>query len=117
MLGRVFGWLGLGDADADANDDADLDWSAPSTEYGGDGPRRRYTCMECGATVEGDGPDRQIECPDCGTVYKRTLVPDHAICPACEARIDDAAFYPETRRDTEFADCGACGYRWESDPR
>ncbi|WP_251341929.1 hypothetical protein [Haloplanus halophilus] len=117
MLGRVLGWLGLGDRDADAGDDAGLDWTDPGAEYGGDGPPRRYTCTECGATVEGVGADHGVECPDCGTVFKGTLVPDHAVCPDCGARVDDAAFYPETRRDTEYADCGACDYRWESDPR
>jgi len=118
MLGRVLGWLGLVDGDEDDDGgDANLDWADPATEYGGDGPRRRYTCAECGATIEGVGPDTQVECPDCETVFKGVLVPDCAVCPDCESRIDDFAFFPETRRDTEFADCGACPYRWESDPR
>jgi Zn ribbon nucleic-acid-binding protein len=50
-------------------------------------------------------------------VFKGVLVPDHAVCPDCGSRIDDTEFFPETRHDTECADCGACGYRWESDPR
>ncbi|MFD1633249.1 hypothetical protein ACOZ4L_08645 [Haloplanus ruber] len=118
MLGRVLGWLGVGDGGGeDAGTDTDLDWVDPNVEYGGDGPLRRYTCAECDAPIEGFGPDRQVTCADCGTVFKGVLVPDHAVCPDCESRIDDAEFFPETRQDTEFADCGACGYRWESDPR
>ena len=116
MLGRVLAWLGSND-DAEDGDEVDVDWVDPETEYGGDGPVRRYVCAECGATTEGVGPDEQVACPDCGTVFKGVLVPDHAVCPRCESRIDDAAFYPETRRDTEFAACGSCDYRWESDPR
>lgn len=117
MLGRVLTWVGLGDDSADPDPDLDLDWADPETEYGGDGPVRRYVCAECGATTEGVGPDEQVVCPECETVFKGVLVPDHAVCPRCESRIDDAEFYPETRRDTEFAACEACGYRWESDPR
>jgi len=40
MLGRVLGWLGLGGGDTD--EVGDLDWTDPDTEYGGDGPTRRY---------------------------------------------------------------------------
>jgi len=117
MLGRVLGWLGFEGDDGDGSDATDLDWTDPDTEYGGDGPTRRYTCPECDATIEGVGPDEQVTCPACHTAFKGVLVPDHAVCPDCGGRIDDAAFYPETRRDTEFAACSACGYRWESDPR
>lgn len=118
MLGRVLGWLGLGGGDdGEGADAAGLDWADPATEYGGTGPTRRYTCAECGAAIEGLGPDTQVACPDCETVFKGTLVPDFAICPECDAHVERFAFYPETRRDTEFADCAACAYRWESDPR
>ncbi|MFB6194838.1 MAG: hypothetical protein ABEI80_01600 [Haloplanus sp.] len=117
MLGRVLDWLGLGgDGDGNGAADADLDWTDPDIEYGGTGPPRRYTCTECGGTIEGVGPDDEVTCPACNTVFKGVLVPDYAVCPNCESRIDDCEFYPETRRDTEFAAC-ACGYRWESDPR
>jgi len=112
MLGRVLVWLGSDDDEGDG-----VDWTDPGTEYGGDGPLRRYVCPECGATAEGVGPDEQVACPDCGTVFKGVLVPDHAVCPRCQSRIDDATFYPETRRDTEFAACASCDFRWESDPR
>ncbi|MFB6101635.1 MAG: hypothetical protein ABEJ73_03630 [Haloplanus sp.] len=121
MLGRVLRLLGLGGKSegdgAGAGDAADFDWVDPETEYGGDGPQRRYTCAECGATIEGLGSDHQVACPDCDTVFKGVLVPDHAVCPDCGSRIDDFDFYPETRRDTEFASCSVCAYRWESDPR
>jgi DNA-directed RNA polymerase subunit RPC12/RpoP len=115
MLGRVLGWLG-GDDDADDGSGAALDWTDPDAEYGGDGPPRRYTCPECSATIEGLGPDEQLTCDACHTAFKGVLVPDRAVCPDCGSHIDEFAFYPETRRDTEFAAC-ACGYRWESDPR
>ena len=115
MLGRVLAWLGIGDDGGDASD-ADLDWTDPDAAYGGDGPPRRYTCSECSTTIEGAGPDEQVTCSECGTAFKGTLVPDCAICPDCGSRIDDFAFYPATRRDTESASC-SCGYRWESDPR
>ncbi|WP_299334732.1 hypothetical protein [Haloplanus sp.] len=114
MFGRVLSWLGSGD---DTDTDTDLDWTDPETEYGGDGPVRRYVCAECGATVKGVGPGERVTCPGCGTVFDRVPVPDHAVCPRCRSRIDNATFYPETRRDTEFAACEACDYRWESDPR
>jgi DNA-directed RNA polymerase subunit RPC12/RpoP len=117
MLGRVLGWLGLDGDDADGVDPGDLEWTDPDTEYGGDGPTRRYTCPECDATIEGTGPDEQVTCPECHTAFKGVLVPECGVCPDCGSRIDDFAFYPETRPDTEFAACGACGYRWESDPR
>jgi DNA-directed RNA polymerase subunit RPC12/RpoP len=136
MLGRILRWLGSvgGGRDGDAlsrgdddgtggsdggraSDDVALDLTDPDAEYGGDGPRRRYTCSACGDTIEGTGPDSQLTCPTCETVFKGVLVPDAAVCPDCGARIEDAAFYPETRRDTEFATCGSCGYHWESDPR
>jgi DNA-directed RNA polymerase subunit RPC12/RpoP len=113
MLGRVLAWLGIGD---EGDDDATLDWTDPDAAYGGDGPPRRYTCPECSATVEGVGPDEQVTCPECRTAFKGVLVPDCAICPDCDSRIDEFAFYPATRRDTEYASC-SCGYRWESDPR
>ena len=96
MFGRVLDWLGI-ERGADADDDP-LDWTDPGVEYGGDGPPRRYTC------------------PECQTAFKGVLVPDYAVCPDCGSRIDEFAFYPATRRDTEFAAC-FCGYRWESDPR
>jgi DNA-directed RNA polymerase subunit RPC12/RpoP len=115
MFGRVLRWLGIGDGD-DADVDPTLDWTDPDAEYGGDGPPRRYTCPECGATIAGVVPDEQVTCPDCHTAFKGVLVPDYAVCPACDARIDEFAFVPETRPDTEFAAC-SCGYRWESDPR
>jgi len=114
MFGRVLDWLGVGSG-ADADDDP-LDWTDPGVEYGGDGPPRRYTCPECSATVEGVGPDEQVTCAECHTAFKGVLVPDYAVCPDCGARIDEFEFYPETRRDTEFAAC-SCGYQWESDPR
>jgi DNA-directed RNA polymerase subunit RPC12/RpoP len=114
MFDRVLAWLGRGTDDDPA---ADLDWTDADAEYGGDGPTRSYTCPECGATVEGVGPDQQVTCPDCATAFRGVLVPDHAICPDCTARIENFAFYPATRRDSEYAACGACGYRWESDPR
>jgi hypothetical protein len=63
----------------------------------------------------GRRPDEQVTCPECHTAFKRVLVPDCAICPDCDSRID-FAFYPATRRDTEYASC-SCGSRWESDPR
>jgi DNA-directed RNA polymerase subunit RPC12/RpoP len=115
MLGRVLAWFGIGDDGGDAAD-TDLDWTDPDAAYGGDGPPRRYTCSECGATIEGVGPDEQVTCPECRTAFKGVLVPDCAICPDCDSRIDEFAFYPATRRDTEYASC-SCGYRWESDPR
>jgi DNA-directed RNA polymerase subunit RPC12/RpoP len=118
MRGRLLRWLGLADdAGGEGTATDDLDWTDPGTEYGGDGPPRRYTCPECGATIEGVGPDRQLTCPDCATAFKGVLTPDFAVCPDCSARIDDFELYPETRRDTEFASCSACPYRWESDPR
>jgi hypothetical protein len=115
MLGRVLAWFGIGNEGGDAPD-TDLDWTDPDVAVGGDGPTRRYTCSECSATIEGVGPDEQVTCPECGTAFKGVLVPDCAICPDCDSRIDDFAFYPATRRDTEYASC-SCGYRWESDPR
>jgi len=111
MLRRVLAWVGSGDGD-----NADFDWTDPDAEYGGVGPTREYTCPECSATIEGVGPDEQVTCSACGTAFKGVLVPDCARCPACDGRIDDVSFYPETRRDTEYASC-SCGYRWESDPR
>jgi DNA-directed RNA polymerase subunit RPC12/RpoP len=118
VLDRVLAWFGVAHVDDDTDPgDGSLDWTDPDAAYGGEGPPRRYNCPECGGTMEGTGPDAQVTCPDCATVFKRVLVPDHAVCPDCGARIGDAAFSPETRQDTEFADCDACGYRWESDPR
>lgn len=108
MLRRVLAWFRGDDAPAD------VDLTDADAEYGGDGPPRLYTCSECGATMESAAAE--VTCPDCHTVFKGVLVPDAAVCPDCGSRIDDCEFYPETRRDTEFAAC-SCGYRWESDPR
>jgi DNA-directed RNA polymerase subunit RPC12/RpoP len=118
MLGRLLDLLGLGGGDDGGGDgesvdgaELALDWADADTEYGGDGPTRRYTCRECGATVEGVGPGEQVRCSDCETVFKGVLVPDAAVCPDCGGRIEEFEFYPE------IAACDACGYRWESDPR
>ncbi|MFB6108472.1 MAG: hypothetical protein ABEJ82_06495 [Haloplanus sp.] len=112
VLSRVLDRLRGGDDGAGT----DIDWDDPAMRVGGDGPTRRYVCPERGGRIESTGAG-QSQCPACDTVFEDVSTAESAVCPDCGATIESFAFVPETRRDTEFADCDACEYRWESDPR